>query len=247
MLPKDQIEHIKTDRLPLLSIIIPSLDADTELRRCVDSIRLACRQSDVEVVVVAPGRRVDAVQELLPDAVVVAETRRGIYGAMNDGIQASRGRYLYFMGKDDILLAQLPSVIETRLAASPSAVFFDVYWGSDGIYSGRPSRWRLLVRNLCHQGVVYSREAIVAHGPYMRRMKVQADHLLNIKLLWDRGLRSRVQYVAEPLAWYSGAGFSAAARDPVFRRIYPAVLRRYVGMWAAWLVVVSRCLRGRRQ
>ena len=120
-----------------------------------------------------------------------------------------------------------------------------MYWGTRGIFAGRPSRWRVLFRNLCHQGIVYSRESIDKHGPYVRKMRVQADHLLNIRLLWDRDLAGRVSYVGVPLVWYSGAGFSTLARDPVFWRLYPAVMRRYVGGWAAVLLRASRVLRGR--
>ena len=231
---------------PLVSVIIPSLGADTELRRCVDSIRIACPAPvSCEIVVVVPPLRVEEVRQLLPGEFVVAETRPSIYAAMNDGIRASHGQYLYFIGKDDIVLPPFGQLLRMLTEQQPSAVFCDVYWGTRGIFSGRPSPWRVLLRNVCHQGIVYSRESIDKHGPYVRKMRVQADHLLNIRLLWDRDLAPRVRYVAMPLVWYSGAGFSTLARDPVFWRLYPTVMRRYVGAWAAVLLRASRTLRGR--
>jgi glycosyltransferase involved in cell wall biosynthesis len=231
---------------PSLSIIIPSLVADTELRRCVDSIRLVCPEREqCEVVVVVPSRRVLEVQALLPYETVVPETRPSIYAAMNDGVAASTGRYLYFIGKDDILLPPLAQALQVLADHHSSALFCDVYWGSRGVYSGKPSRWRVLVRNFCHQGIIYGREVLDRHGPYNRKMRVQADHLLNIRLLWDRELAGRVRYLRQPLAWYSGAGFSTTNRDPVFWRLYPAVMRRHVGRWAALVLLASRKLRGR--
>ncbi len=164
---------------------------------------------------------------------------------MNDGVAASTGRYLYFLGKDDIVLPGFGEALRQIDRQRPAALFFDVYWGGRGVYSGRPSRWRLLVRNLCHQGIVYSREAFRRHGPYQRRMRVQADHLLNIRLLWDRSTAGQIAYIARALVWYSGTGFSATSRDPLFWRLYPLIMRRYVGAWAACLLVVSRRLRGR--
>lgn len=192
-----------------------------------------------------PRHQIEGVQALVQGEIVVAESHPSIYGAMNDGVAASRGRYLYFIGKDDILLPPFGDMLRILADHEPSAVFCDVYWGAQGIYSGRPSRWRVLVRNFCHQGIVYSREALERHGPYIRKMRVQADHLLNVRLLWDRELAKRIRYFARPLAWYSGAGFSATARDPVFWRLYPVVMRRYVGGWAAFVLLVSRKLRGR--
>jgi hypothetical protein len=160
-------------------------------------------------------------------------------------VRASRGRWLYFLGKDDIVLPGFSQVLAELASTAPVALFFDVYWGTRGIYSGRPSRLRLLGRNLCHQGIVYARGAFDRHGPYLRRMKVQADHLLNIRVLWDPASSGHIRYLPHALTWYSGAGFSAQrARDPMFWRLYPATLRKHVGRWAACTLLAWRKLRG---
>ena len=197
-----------------------------------------------EVIVVTPERFVSSTRTMFPWATVHAETRRGIYGAMNDGARAARGAYLYFLGKDDIVLPTLRSAVAVLECERPFALCCDVYWGSRGVYRGVPSRMRLLARNLCHQGVIYSREAFDRHGPYLRRMRVQADHLLNIKILWDRHDRARIRYFGEPLAWYSAGGYSKSHRDPLFWRLYPQVMRRHVGAWAAGLLTFYRFVRG---
>lgn len=231
---------------PVLSIIVPVLEPDGEFERCMHCIAGAFVGAPIpEVVVVTPHRYVARTKGLFPWAHVCAETRKGIYAAMNDGARASRGNYLYFLGKDDMVLPTLRTAVKVLEREGPFALCCDVYWGSRGLYSGTPSRLKLLARNLCHQGIIYSREAFDRHGPYLRRMRVQADHLLNIKVLWDRTAGSRVRYLREPLAWYSGDGFSLTQRDSVFWRLYPNVLQRYVGDWAACLLVLYRGLRGR--
>lgn len=194
-----------------------------------------------------PPRSVELARVMFPSVGINAERRRGIYAAMNDGVAASLGSYLLFLGKDDILLPTVRDVL-ALLPQGPAAVFCDVYWGDRGVYCGRPSRWRILYRNLCHQGIVYAREAFDLHGPYLRRMRVQADHLLNIRLLWDPTLTNRVgyiRYIDKPLTWYSGTGFSHTQRDPVFWRLYPSIMRRYVGHWATCALICYRNLRGR--
>ena len=192
-----------------------------------------------------PSRRVAQAKAMLPGERVVAETRPSIYGAMNDGVSASSGRYLYFLGKDDIVLAPFAEMLDALVQRQPSAMFCDVYWGAQGVYRGKPSALGLLARNICHQGVVYSRAAFMRHGPYLRRMRVEADKLLNLRLLWDRQLSADFQYLAIPIAWYSGAGFSTTTPDPIFRRLYPAMLKKYVGVWAFALLVIARKLLGR--
>lgn len=233
------------DDSPWLSIIVPALVIDKELGRCIASIELALRGADsYEIVLVVPPSQVENAKLSFPEACVRTESRKGIYAAMNDGAEASRGRYLYFIGKDDILLPAIMDAMALLVAKQPTAIFCDVYWGADGIYRGRPSRLLILGRNVCHQGIIYSREAFARHGPYLRRMKLQADHLLNLKILWD-GERAPPVYLPVPLAWYSGSGFSVIrGADPVFWRLYPTIMSRYVGCWAAQALKLYRAMRG---
>lgn len=231
---------------PLLGIIVPVLEPDAEFTRCIHCIEAAFIGSRTpEVIIVTPLRFVEQIQNIFPWTRVCAETRKGIYGAMNDGASATRADYLYFLGKDDIVLPSFRSAVTLLERERPFVLCCDVYWGGHGKYRGAPSRFRLLARNLCHQGIIYSREAFLQHGPYNRKLRVQADHLLNIKILWDRKNSSRVLYLEKPLSWYSGDGFSLNNRDFVFWRLYPIILSRYVGCWAGCLLNLYRSLRGR--
>lgn len=231
--------------LPLLSIIVPTLEADRELDRCLASIELVCPdRAECEVVIVVPGAIASRVAQIYPAFRVVPDTRKGIYAAMNDGSKAARGLHLYYVGKDDIVLPAFADALRLLDRERPLTLFGDVYWGDQGIYRGAPSRFRLIGRNVCHQGIIYARSAFDRHGPYLRRMRLQADHLLNLKILWDRK-GPRPLYFDKPIAWYSGSGFSVVrGADPVFWRLYPTVLRRYVGAWAAAALTIYRKARG---
>ncbi|HEY8359214.1 MAG TPA: glycosyltransferase [Ramlibacter sp.] len=218
----------------LLSVIIPALHVDLELRRCIASVQLALPPDAAwEIVLVLPPGHVHAA-DALEGVRVVRETRRGVYGAMNDGVAASRGSYLYFLGKDDILLPSVRHAMEVLAESRPGALFCDVYWGDEGVRPCRPRKWMVLFYNVCQQGIIYSRESVLRHGPFVRRLRVQADHLLNIKMLWDPA-GERVRYLRAPLAWYSATGLSFAKRDAIFHRIHPAIVRRYLGPVVAWM------------
>lgn len=219
---------------PLLSVIVPALEVDLELRRCLDSVRLALPDpTHCEIVLVLPPRHVAAAAQAFTGVRVLAESRPSVYAAMNDGVAASSGRYLYFLGKDDILLPPARDIVRLLLSDAPSVVFADVYWGAGGVRSTHSSRWGILLRNVCHQGIVYSREAVVRHGPYVRRFRVRADQLLNIRVLWDPALRARARHVTLPLAWYAATGLSCTTPDRNFYRVQPAIIRRYLGPLAA--------------
>lgn len=219
---------------PLLSVIIPALKVDLELRRCVDSVRLALPpEHPCEIVVVLPAGQVEGAA-VLGDVRVVPETRRGVYGAMNEGVAASRGHYLYFLGKDDILLPSAREALGLLATARPSVLFCDVYWGEEGVRSCRPWKWMVLFNNVCQQGIIYSRGSVLRHGPFLRKLRVQADHLLNIKILWDPAL-GPARHLRKPLAWYSATGLSFSRRDALFYHLHPAIVRRYLGPVAACL------------
>jgi glycosyltransferase involved in cell wall biosynthesis len=230
---------------PLLSVIVPVLAPDLELRRCLDSLRLALGdRGDWELILVTPAAVAAEARALSPGTTVCAERRRGIFAAMNDGVKASRGEYLYFVGKDDIALPALRAALDLVAAERPDVAFCDVYWGDVGTYSGWPGKLRVLWRNLCPQGIIYGRAAFLSNGPYVRRMRAQADHYLNIKLLWSRE-KLKVAYFSKPVLWYSGSGYSSQTGDRVFRRLYPRILRRHVGVLAAGALTLYRVARGK--
>lgn len=216
---------------PLLSVVVPAVRVDLELQRCLASVQLALPDAATrEILLVVPPPQVAAAEAAFPQVRVVAETRPSVYGAMNDGVAASRGRYLYFIGKDDILLPAAAGALLPLLAGEDlQIVFTDVYWGSDGVRRGRTSRWLIPFRNVCQQGIVYSRAAVLAHGPFLRQLRIQADHLMNIRVLSDPAARGRVRYLPVPLAWYAATGLSYRARDLVFYRVHAAIVRRHLG------------------
>ena len=227
----------------LLSIIIPSLAPDIELRRCLDSIKLAVGvMTSIEVIVVTPKRHVTTTKEAFPEVQIYPESHSSIYAAMNDGARESTGDYLYFVGKDDILLPTIREALEVLRTEKPQMLYLDAYYGTRGVYSGFPSRFRILFRNLCHQGIIYERKVFETYGPYPRQMKVQADHFVNIKILWSKA-DMRIAYLKKPLVWFSGSGYSSQQRDSTFWKLYPAILRKYVGSWAMYLVIFYRLMR----
>jgi glycosyltransferase involved in cell wall biosynthesis len=227
-----------------LSVIIPLLAPDDEFMRAVHSVRSALTDRvDFELIVVTRSSHVASVRELVPWCKVVAESRRGIYGAMNDGMKVASGKYLYFMGKDDILLPSMSRLAGSVLESMPVAAFAAVYWGDRGIYAPVINRYRIFIKNTCHQGALYSRQVLLRHGGYVRRFKYQADHYLNIKLLWGATDAGEVVSYDFPVAWYSGSGESEQVADKNFGKYLPSMLDRYVGVGSGRLLLVFRLVK----
>lgn len=229
-----------------LSVIIPLLAPDHEFMRAVYSVQSALSgRVKFELIIVTRADQVAAVREMVPWGSVISESRRGIYGAMNDGLRVAVGQYVYFLGKDDILLPALSDLVELVLQTSPLAAFSAVYWGRKGVYLPVIGRYRIFLKNTCHQGALYSRDVLLRYGGYVRRFKYQADHYMNIKLLWAAPGSGRVISSRLPVAWYSGSGESEQVADVNFGKYLPAMLDRYIGMGAGNLLAALRVIKRR--
>lgn len=129
-LPQDAVQHVKelpptglparlptdppppsTVELPLVSVVIATLDRARRLAACVESL-LNCRYPRVEIIVVdnAPGLggTVDVVAQEFgsrSEVSYVAEPRRGVSAARNRGAAAARGDIIAFVD-DDVVVNQ---------------------------------------------------------------------------------------------------------------------------------------------
>ncbi|MCR5557534.1 MAG: glycosyltransferase [Butyrivibrio sp.] len=90
----------------LISVIIPVYNVGNYLERCVESV---CKQSylNIEIILVDDGSTDDSGKICdefgkVDDRIkVIHQTNKGLAGARNTGIDASRGEYLCFVDSDD--------------------------------------------------------------------------------------------------------------------------------------------------
>ena len=116
---------IRITRSPRLSVIIPCFQAETTLRRAIESVvRQGWRQNDLEIVLsVDDGGDYRWAADLWPHLTLCRSLRRGTGPgpARNRGICAASGQYLAFLDADDAwgdgyLDALMPLVVRHGLA-----------------------------------------------------------------------------------------------------------------------------------
>jgi glycosyltransferase involved in cell wall biosynthesis len=225
---------------PDISIIVPVLCHDDDLNRCVASIRAALKNKVIyEVIVVAKNAALLDGIAGYDDFHIFSEETPGIYGAMNTGISKATGRFLFFIGQDDILL---PSTVEAIIQGKKNEadlILANVFWGNDRIFRNYPYKMYLAWSNWCHQGVIYSRERFIKEvGEYQVQFKAQADHYANIVFSSVPSLKI-VKYHG-CIAWYSADGFSSRSPDFVFRPLFPNMVRKHIGFFSYYCVVIRR-------
>ncbi len=218
---------------PYLTIIIPTFNAEKTLQASLDSV-LCQDYRDFEVLIMDGVSRdgtlaiAGEAARLDPRVRIVSSPDKGVYDAMNKGIQESRGKWLYFLGSDDFLYD--PAILSSIfMQAAPD--HFDLIYGNvvspsyKGLYDGEFDLDKLLLRNISHQAIFYQRGIFDYAPAYNIRYKGYADWDLNIRLFTDN--RTRISYVGGTIARFGPGGLSSR-HDVAFLQevLFPESVRR---------------------
>ncbi|MEX2643690.1 MAG: glycosyltransferase family 2 protein [Acetobacterales bacterium] len=88
---------------PLISVVITAYNAESYIRRALDSA-FAQTWSPLEVVVINDGstdRTAEIVASEYPEARLISQENKGISGARNAGLAAARGEWIAYLDSDD--------------------------------------------------------------------------------------------------------------------------------------------------
>ncbi|MBR5974609.1 MAG: glycosyltransferase family 2 protein [Clostridiales bacterium] len=97
---------------PFFSVVIPVYNSEKYLDECIRSIfKQTCK--DFELVLVddeskdSSGKICDSWRDNYPDQVtVIHQKNTGVYMAKRNGIRSARGRYIYVMDNDDLIISE---------------------------------------------------------------------------------------------------------------------------------------------
>lgn len=193
-----------------LSIITVTLNAVNGLANTLQSVSSQKRRGEIEFVVI-DGLSDDGSLELLEKNlnkidVLVSSKDRGVYDAMNKGVEKSTGDWLYFLNAGDTFLDEdsLSTVLDAM--DDNDVLYSDVLVDkSSGIYTFETSFDK---RKLNHQGFVYRRELHVRFGPYaVIEGFTAADYLFFLQL---NGLK--VKRLTKPIAIFQLGGLSSTVK-----------------------------------
>lgn len=218
----------------MFSIIVPTLNAATTLRACLESVAgQTC--SDFELILVDGGstdKTHDIANSFAPELsaplVIHCGNDQGVYDAMNRGVGLATGEWLLFLGADDTLYE---AETMARVAAfigghEPSdLVYGDVIMRSNASrYAGVFNLERLLFRqNMCHQSIFYRRELFKSIGPYNLRYPILADWDFNIRCFSNPALVAR--YMDIVVARYNNTTGVSQTLDKEFLKRMPKSAR----------------------
>ena len=179
-----------------LSIITVCKNCAATIEPCISSV-VRELEPDMEYLII-DGLSKDRTVEIakgLTDTVenvhIYSDPDNGIYEAMNKGLRLSHGKYVYFLNSDDWLLPGSLHKMTDILKAHPEidCLYGDVRTSTvpgvtnPWVYKAKP-RPETILKDMafCHQGVICSREKMLALGGFDTSFQISSDRDLMIRL-----------------------------------------------------------------
>lgn len=182
---------------PLVSIVIVVFNSGEIVEQAIQSV-LAQNYSNKELLVIDGKSGIDTLKsiERYKDHIdyFISEKDCGIYDAMNKGIQASNGEWVYFLGADDIFLNDnvLTEVFHASNYEKEGIVYGDVRFKSGNTrFGGERTYLQLIGKNISHQAIFYRKELLEKMKGYNLKYKILADYELNLRIFRDPTIQTR--------------------------------------------------------
>lgn len=220
---------------PLVSVITVCFNAAGTIQATLDSVR-AQTWRPVESVVV-DGASKDGTQDIVAryDDVtgsVVSEPDRGIYDAMNKGVERATGEYVFFLNADDRFAD--PGVLADVVAYLTAHPETDVLCGN-ALYDDGHQRERrrfnwvtpsnLLYGNLCHQAVFARRALFESVGSFDLAFPIVADYDWLLRVFRSGAV---TRYIDRDVAVFFSGGMHSRSLEKL-QREKRQVQSRYAG------------------
>lgn len=169
-----------------ISVVTVVLNAAGSVEKCVASV-LGQTYDNFEYLVI-DGVSTDGTLEILAryrDRIdyLVSEPDRGLYHAMNKGIRAATGDFVYFLNSDDTFCDEkVVADVAAAIQQNPSVdlVYGDVLMGAGDHLMKRPQvpvldRESLCRKGFCHQALFARRELLLRTGGFSEQYRIVAD------------------------------------------------------------------------
>lgn len=211
--------------MSFFSIIIPTYNSSATIKACLETL-FKQTFTDFEILVMDGFSSDDTrliVEEINDSRVSFFSGKDcGVYDAMNKGIKMANGKWLFFLGSDDLLFNErVLADMSVRLIKTSAKFVYgnvkiigDTSWAQDGeTYRGNTSLAEILTFNICHQCIFYSAD-IFENKLYNTKYKILADHDFNIYC----ASRYCLQYVPITVSYFNTGGISSRLKDLSFEQ-----------------------------
>jgi len=206
-----------------ISVITVTYNAAATLEHAIKSV-LAQTYPHVEYIII-DGESSDGTVQILEKykqelSYCISEKDNGIYDAMNKGIAAAQGDWIYFLGADDVFYDKdvLKKAFDTPGIQEADFVYGNTRLKSNGSFFGASrTYYQLIGRNINHQAIFYKRSIFAQVGLYDLSYKVLADYDLNLRIFREESLVKK--YIPLDISIFNDQGGASNIKiDNIFFR-----------------------------
>lgn len=205
----------------IISIIIATFNASDIILGCLDSIENEIN-SDCELIII-DGNSTDNTLDLLNKKkelidVLISEPDKGIYDAWNKGIKKSKGRWIMFLGADDLLLGNsLLTYLEFLRERNSSNYDYvcakNEYINLDGKFIkdiGKEPKWKAMKYYMpaAHVASLHNKKLFNEIGLFNLEYKICADY----ELLSRKKNKLNYKFIDHKIAQMQTGGMSFSFR-----------------------------------
>ncbi len=206
-----------TDK-PRVSIVIVTKNAAKYISSCIDSI-LQQEYPNIEIILF-DAVSTDGTQEILESynskiTFWKSEPDSGIYDAMNKALKHVTGKWVYFMGADDVLCPDFSKFVDNELHNGSYIYYANVMYKGKKT-KGEVSPYEQAKHGIFHQSIIYP-ASVFKKYTYNTKYKISADYALNMQLYGDKTYQ--LVYKDYIIANYNDKGLSSYAVDEEFIKV----------------------------
>jgi len=212
----------------LISIVIVTRNAEHFLQRCLDSI-FSQEYPSIEIIIM-DGASTDATLSIIEKnsdriAFWKSEKDDGIYDAMNKALDVVQGKWIYFLGADDMLTSDF-SLFAKNLK-DPNFIYYGSVQKAGVKYLGKLAPYHQAKTGINHQAIIYPVEIFSIYR-YDTTYLISADHVFNMR--FNKHEKFRFKFVDFDIAIFNDTGISSVQKDPVFEQRKGRLILKYFGM-----------------
>lgn len=220
---------------PKISIITVTYNSASTLQKTIDSYMSQTYQN--KELIIIDGKSKDETVSIIEKNIEsvnywISEKDTGIPDALNKGLRASTGDWVYFLNSDDVFYDEnvLLNIFGTQIHEA-DLLYGDVILKSSGNrYDGEFTINKLFSRNICHQAQFFNKRTIETIGFYNERYRYISDYDYTLRIFADSN--SVTKYIDSVIAIFDDSGRTSVNIDTIFWQDRKAIfLKRFYPLY----------------
>ena len=214
-----------------ISIISVTYNVNKTIEKMIESV-IEQKNSNIELIIIdgySDDGTIDIIKKYEKDIDYwISESDKGIYNAMNKGIEKATGNYVYFLGADDYLNNGSLDKVVQYLDGKTDIICGKVYLIDRMLKIKKISGKFLSKREILngqmapHQGMFMKRELVLKYK-FNEEYRIASDYELFLRAILDG---AKVKFIDLIIANYSIQGVSSISTAKL-KNEYISILKKY--------------------